>query len=203
MNLDDNELNNNEFNNNEQLADQWLDAALKQYSSAEPRLGLEERLLRNLHANPVKKVSWHVWIAGATAVAAILLLAAAFVIQGHPKPAETMSEGVAQPGAHPSIAEVRKPVTLGHFENGTSVTLSKSRHRPTTHARSQTKVQQRWPSQFPSPQPLSEQEQLLAQYVNQRPKEARLLAHATTELLEREMQAFENQRPILKNSTPE
>lgn len=203
MNLDDHELGNKALDNKERLADQWLEAVLKQYSAAEPRSGLEERLLRNLHANPVKKASGHAWFIGATAVAAILLLAAAFMIEGHHKPAETVSEGVAQRTIHPSIAEVRKPGALGHFENGVSVTLGKSRNRATTQTRSQSKAQPQWPSQFPSPQPLSEQEQLLAQYVNEKPKEAQRLARATTELLEQEMQAFENQPPILKNSMPE
>lgn len=206
MNLDDNKFNNNEFsdhkfNDNERLADQWLDVALKQYSSSEARLGLEERLLRNLRAEPASKLSWRAWAAGASVVAAILLLAAAFLIEGYHNQAEVMSEG-AQHTIHSSIAEIRKPAALGHFKNDAGVTRSKSFNRP-RQARSQSKAQPQWPSQFPSPQPLSEQEQLLARYVNERPKEARLLARATTELLEREMQAFEKSTPILKNSAPE
>ena len=35
---------------NDQSAERWLDAALKQYGEAEPRPGLENRMLANLQA---------------------------------------------------------------------------------------------------------------------------------------------------------
>jgi hypothetical protein len=45
---------------------------------------------------------------------------------------------------------------------------------------------------------LSEQEEILARYVRERPEEARLVAHAQAELLQRDLLEFEKQ-----NGAPE
>jgi hypothetical protein len=46
--------------------------------------------------------------------------------------------------------------------------------------------------QFPSPRPLSEQEEMLARYVQEETQEAKLVAKAQTEMLKKESLEFEN-----------
>jgi len=55
--------------------------------------------------------------------------------------------------------------------------------------------------QFPSPEPLSPQEQMLARYVEQFPREAVLLARAQTELFQRE--ASEREASPADRMTPD
>jgi hypothetical protein len=59
----------------EHAADQWLDSALSQYGNAEPRTGLESRVLANLQAERNRMASrrpWW-WAVGAVAAAAAIV----------------------------------------------------------------------------------------------------------------------------------
>jgi prefoldin subunit 5 len=54
--------------------------------------------------------------------------------------------------------------------------------------------------QFPSPQPLSEQEQMLARYVEELPSEAKQIAQAQTELARHDEIEFEKQGQLANPS---
>jgi hypothetical protein len=53
--------------------------------------------------------------------------------------------------------------------------------------------------QFPSPAPLSEQEEMLVRYIRERPHEAALIARAQAELLKQDLQQF---APLLSAGPP-
>src|SRR5256885_17161779 len=71
---------NHEPESNRDKIDQILDASLANYNrAAEPRAGLEDRILANLRTQPVPAasgwLSWQWLTGGAVAVAAVVLLA--------------------------------------------------------------------------------------------------------------------------------
>ncbi len=63
-------------NNREHDVEQWLDSALSQYGNAEPRTGLESRVLANLRAERNRNASrWRwCWAAGTAAALALILV---------------------------------------------------------------------------------------------------------------------------------
>src|SRR5512147_231607 len=69
-----------ENNERDRKLDQWLDEALSQYSAAEPRLGLEQRVLNRLRAEEQARAKrWNLWrwMPALTAVAAAVVVAVA------------------------------------------------------------------------------------------------------------------------------
>jgi hypothetical protein len=159
--------------------DRELDAALAKYALAEPRAGLEERVLASLrarrkHAAP----GWLRWTAAAAFAATMILVVASLTgkmgqrvlgIAEHPAPVmaqKIVPSGVEVADLHPT--GVRKPTV-------------RVAHRPPTMVVSVPRLEQ-----FPSPQPLSEQEAILARYVSRYPEHAALIAQARTEELRRD-----------------
>lgn len=66
-----------ENNERDRKLDQWLDEALSQYSAAEPRLGLEQRVLASVHAEEhiqAGRKSWWRWMPAFAAIAAVLIV---------------------------------------------------------------------------------------------------------------------------------
>lgn len=66
-----------ENNERDRKLDQWLDEALSQYSAAEPRLGLEQRVLANVAAEEKARSSrrgWWRWMPAFAAIAAVLVV---------------------------------------------------------------------------------------------------------------------------------
>jgi len=57
--------------------DRWLDVALRERANAEPRSGLEERVLARLAAHPPRRAfaSWQAWVAAAAIFVIVLTLA--------------------------------------------------------------------------------------------------------------------------------
>jgi hypothetical protein len=165
----------------ERLADQWLDGALKQYGEAEPRAGLEGRVLASVRANDQQFAVWWQWPVGA-AVAVLVLAAIIFVGRWHGHATQDVTAN------QPSIPIQAHPLNPASSGANISAKVRKS----------QRKILARLPDvdvprldQFPSPQPLSEQEKMLAHYVQARPEEARLLAQAQAELSRRDLLEFD------------
>lgn len=167
----------------EQLADKWLDAALKQYGDAEPRAGLESRILARVRATDQQFAFRWQWPVGA-AVAALLV--AAIILVGRWHGQATLDAAANRPSI-PIQAHPLNPASSA------ANNLTKAR-------RAQRRVVARRPEadaprldQFPSPQPLSKQEEMLATYVTQFPHEAVMVARAQTEIRkqgELEMQKY-------------
>jgi hypothetical protein len=161
----------------------WLDAALRQYGEAEPRPGLEERILANVRAEQGRSVAWTWWPWTAVALAAIAIVVAGPLAW---RSGKTGTNSVAHNPltATPSGTQV----TNSGSENQAppEVRVPAKKHTPlNSHSPARVAASPRL-EQFPSPQPLSEQETILASYVAQFQEQAVLVARARTQELQRD-----------------
>jgi hypothetical protein len=184
--------------------DQWLDRALREYGKAEPRRGLEGRILANLAiaerevelrstgqpraAVPTfGRLRWRFGFAGLAAGATIVI--AIWVGSGlrdHGK--KTVSTSVPDAvdhnrgGALPPIPHAANPNHKAAVTQRNSIRVEAASALPRL-------------DQFPSQRPLSEQEQLLKTYVSQFPKEAAVIA-GEQEQREKELEGlYSDNRP--------
>jgi hypothetical protein len=162
--------------------DRLLDAALKKYSSVEPRRGLEDRVLANLRVEQKTAPARTWWRWGLAVLTAIVVVAIALafrsekppkphVVQQAPAPARTPDAPETQIASHEAKAPSMRPVrprTIGRR-------VAAARATPVPKL-----------DQFPSPQPLSEEETILAGYIKQDPQHAALLAEARMDSLRRD-----------------
>jgi hypothetical protein len=167
--------------------DRDLNAALARFAAAEPRKGLEERILATVRAKQQRFAtrSWWRWPVLATLAAALVVsvsvawksvkrqqttVAHSSAAKHNTRHTETrITDNVAgSPIRHEKAASEmrRKPNAIGHRA---------------TIVVSAVKL-----DQFPSPLPLSEQEKILARYVTKYPEHAALIAQARTEELRRD-----------------
>jgi len=187
-----------ELNDKDPILDNLLDSGLKHYSQVLPRTGLETRVLANLRAEQENQVArpWPWWPTAVTVALCALAAGALFMIRKpnnspelgiHRSPAETAGQGQHGPAAtNPAPA----PTLSAGSKRGTSV---RSRRQVVPIS-----IEPRL-EQFPSPAPLSEQEELLVRYIRERPHEAALLARAQAELLKQDLQQF---APLLSAGPP-
>lgn len=151
--------------------DAWLDRALRQYGDAEPRAGLERRILANLESVPCTagvNRGWAWWF-GAAALAACLGLA--FWI------------GSTNFAKKPVANATPAPTPAVNVERAYRAQPSVPAAHVVAHHASRRAVQPRVTKDpclatFPSPRPLSEQEQLLVSYAERFPQEAVMVAQA-------------------------
>jgi hypothetical protein len=171
--------------------DRILDAALAKYAAAEPRVGIEGRVLATLRAEGTRltKPAWWRWsvIAALAAVIVVVLALASRsgkrfhpVVANHPLPAEPAAKENPQIATNGDGKEVRPQKRSAR--RGKSVRRSQPEiviaANPGSPKLSSPKL-----DQFPSPQPLSEQEKILANYIAQYPEHAALIAQLRTEAL--------------------
>ena len=174
--------NHDDIRNERDDLDRTLDTALAKYASVEPRPGMEERILANLRSADATPAYHTWWRWGLAAAVAAVLLAVTFAWR-------------SRTPSHPAIAN--QPTSTEHrkAEQATEVThrdgnaiprLPHSAHK--THALGSSPAVTAVPKldQFPSPHPLSEQEQILASYVAQFHDEAVIVARVRTEALKRD-----------------
>jgi len=190
--------------------DRELDAALAKYAAVEPRTGLEERVLANLRAERARvpdRAWWHWGLAGAVAAVVVVALALAWrsgrpsapVIAHHPPPSPSgATQGPQQPGTR-------------DVANGDGNRVRPREHssiRTASAHRSHAELVAANPKleQFPSPEPLSEQEKILQNYVAKYPEQAVLIARAAREAQHRDelekMQAFASGEPPTDSEEP-
>ena len=164
--------------------DRVLDAALAKYAAGEPRDGLEERVLANLRTEQarVPDRTWWRW-PSTVAIAAVVVVVLALTLRwDKPSPPIAVNHS-STPSAAPK-------------ERGTEIVSNaqKSGLRPVRPSSARTQTMRPSPREvaiarspkldlFPSPQPLSEQEKLLRNYVAENFQQAVLLARARTEAL--------------------
>jgi len=173
-------------NTNQDNLDRELDAALARYAAVEPRPGLEERVLANLRSAPASEAPGHNWWKWSVvaAVAAVIVVAIAMAWRsGRPSNPSVArhSSTATQPEHQPPTQFVSK----GLENNGHSRSLQMRRKRPRSHPPIVAAVAPKL-DQFPSPQPLSEQEQILADYVRQFHNQAVQIARITNEEMQRD-----------------
>jgi hypothetical protein len=175
---------------NNQAAERWLDDALKQYGEAEPRPGLENRVLANLLTEQARLTlyPWYWRPAVAAVMIAVFSIGAFLLNRGSDVTRATISNrpSIALGNSeteHPVASAVRPHVAL----------RQPARSRPgghIAHSSSGPRLEQ-----FPAPAPLSEQEEMLARYVRERRQEATMVARARAELLKHELKPFVEQSP--------
>lgn len=162
--------------------DRALDVALAKYAAVEPRAGLEDRILANLRAKQTQAAprSWWRWgLAGALAALVVVAVAVAWRSSRAAPPVARRPpvEAPAPKQPEPQIAAGNHGTTT-HPRRRNAV-ASHSTHSATVAAVPKLDV-------FPSPQPLTEQEKLLASYVDQFNDEAVVVARVRTEALRAE-----------------
>ena len=142
-----------------------LNAALAKFAAAEPRTGLEERILATLRAEGKRDAtrSGLHWPVVATLAA---LVFSVFIAVRSGKPVQTTA-------AHPRATTQN----TGHAGTQVASNIGGSPIRPHKAVKL---------DQLSSPQPLSEQEKILARYVTKYPEHAALIAQARTEELQRD-----------------
>lgn len=163
------------MNEDRDLLDDVLDRALAAHGRAEPRPGLELRVLAALRSRPPLPW-WKAFLSSRPAWAALGVFAAAgglaaFLLVGTPRPGEIEKPQVA------AVSEPTAPVrTIGTTPAPTPAVPAVTEpdtvpppRRPTTRLASAPRVPRR--ASFPERHPLSEQEQLLLRYVATTPAE--------------------------------
>jgi hypothetical protein len=175
--MNDKAMTNEEF-------DRQLDAALSKFAAVEPRAGLEERVLANLceEQKNASARAWWRWPAIAFVAAGIAVALSLAWRSGRPMPDITLQHAPAT-SDHPGtqIASNRESGSIPpHGAAPERRVKPHAIHRATVVALAHKL------DQFPSPQPLSEQEKILARYVTNYPEHAALIAQARTEELLRD-----------------
>ena len=155
--------------------DQWLSRALHEHGNAEPRIGLQNRILANLAAErgsvAARRRWW--WTLGMAATTAAVVMVLWF-----PHISNNRSK------KHNFASNVTSTSQQTSEEKAHHVSLEplpkRALHRQTLPRVAQVMELAESPklSQFPAPQPLSEQERLLASYVRDFPQEAAMIAQA-------------------------
>lgn len=168
-----------ELDHNQDL-DKLLDSALAEYSSVEPRPGLETRILANVRAaSKTASLPWKWrWLWAGTAAALAILLMVLFA--GRRSVAPAPGDNVVQkklpaeqpnPGTGKSsprrTPEVSGPAPSDQENRVAAQRKMRGRPHPETVA---LKLEPRR-AVFPTPAPLSEQEKLLLSYYAQTPRE--------------------------------
>jgi hypothetical protein len=148
--------------------DDMLDSLLANYSSAEPRPGLETRILASLREAEKKAPQrwWSFKWLWAGAVAAAIIVAAVLINGWHRvEPPTNVVVKTSQPAPSPEIQP--------HAPIAPKETARIHRRKPLAPALPQnaTLALRDRPAVFPTPTPLSEQEKLLLSYVASTPRE--------------------------------
>ena len=161
--------------------DGWLDKALHEYGEAEPRAGLERRVLASIAAQQTTATGWSwpwaFWTVSATVTAGLVIF---LTVDWH-----THQKAI-----------VNSPARLPVVTHTADRQVTTGSHQAPVH-RPRRVRQQPYPlnaaakaepelDQFPSRRPLTEQERMLTEYVAQFPSEAKLVAKEQAEI-EKEM----------------
>ena len=146
----------------ERQLDDLLDSLLSQYASAEPRLGLETRVLATIRqARRTRKVrrmglGWW-WAVGAVTVVMTAAVIAFSFYGERLHPAKKQIQRAAQ--------QRTIPAPKGDFGLGPAI------GRSVKHARRQVHLAEVKKEVFPTPAPLSQQEKLLLRYLAGTPRQ--------------------------------
>ncbi len=164
----------------------WLDTALKQYGKAEPRPGLENRILSNLHAERARQSLRPWWWRPAAAVVAAAVFAAAWLL---PRRNPEVTGKAATPRQATISIENKGPQRPAG-----STVMTRTAPRSPVRSRIRRQIAQPFSvphlDQFPAPSALSEQEEMLVRYVREHRLEATMVARARSELLKQELEQF-------------
>lgn len=167
--------------------DRELDGALAQHATVEPRAGLEQRVLTNLQAEREKIASrsWWRWPLTVALAAAVMIAVGVSLMWRSAKTSPAVS--VVRPPTSVESGGQDGPILAGEVRNPPPL-ISSARRNQTNRDRRRQPTVAAGPKleQFPSPQPMSEQEKILASYIAQYPEHAALIAEARSEALKKD-----------------
>jgi len=148
--------------NKEKQLDDLLNSLLSHYASAEPRPGLETRVLTTIRqARSAREVRWMGlgwwWAVGAATVAMTAAVIAFSFYGGRSHPAKKQIQRAAQ--------QRTIPAPKGDFGLGPAI------GRSVKHPRRQVHLAEVKKEVFPTPAPLSQQEKLLLRYLAGTPRQ--------------------------------
>ncbi|MFI5118046.1 MAG: hypothetical protein ACHP8B_15250 [Terriglobales bacterium] len=164
--------------------DEWLESALRQYGRAEPRAGLESRVLASLQVERTRTAAPKRWwwaVGTVTALAAMVVTVWVWQSRREARPASTA--GITNTTHH--------EVVTTHPAEGYSAKQVTTRRLARGLIRNAAVAASPKMEQFPSPQPLSDQERILMSYVARNPENAALVAQARAEALQRDREEEE------------
>ena len=165
--------------------ERWLDAALARGANVEPRPGLENRVLVTLQVERERLTQpsrwWWVLAVSGTAAAAVIAMWIGLHTR-QPLPDRTSADSTTH---RLNVIRPELPDRPRHVEHARVLARG-----PRPPARSKAVKDATGPrlNQFPSPQPLTDQEQTLSRYVHEFPDRAILVARAQTQLRKQEEQ---------------
>src|SRR5690348_14547619 len=162
----------------DRFVDLLLDSALSNHRAAEPRPGLEARLLERVRAANEESAgakAWKLWIAAAATAVVVAFVAIRMANRPHSPAVETSQASKAVPAPAPEEKLAAKSGASPKAGNGTTVVEPKrvahGDSRPPRHLKDSSRQVEahHWPSQFPTPAPLTAEEKALVQYVRETP----------------------------------
>jgi hypothetical protein len=158
------------MNDKERFVDELLNSALARRQGAEPRAGLESRILERVHTAGERSARRALWISCAATAAAVVMLAVIYMSRRPQGASAIVASHAAIPVLAPpperSMAANSEPVS----KSGTSEIAVQPRRTARREARPRQRIAtHRWPSQFPTPAPLSPEEKALVRYVQETP----------------------------------
>jgi hypothetical protein len=159
--------------------DRALDMALARLATAEPRTGLEERILANLQTERRRAAERPWWRWPAVAALASLTVIALSVAwkSGHPKQNTGVEHSpAAMQSDERAGTQLANNAGIGSIPPRDPVSPRKPQPHPAVHAAVLIPAPKL--DQFPSPQPLSQQEKMLTEYVAEHHRQAVLVARA-------------------------
>jgi hypothetical protein len=166
--------------------DRILDEALAKYVAIEPRDGLEERVLANLQAQKQEAAArgWLTWLGAAVASAGMIIVAVLLMLRTG-RPTHDNGQRSTAPQIKQSVGSAK---IANNDANGQSPAGALRVGRKKPQAVSSKAKFESIPrlDQFPSRQPLSAQEQILAMYVARFHPQAVLLAELRAEEMRRD-----------------
>lgn len=160
--------------------DEMLDSLLASYSSAEPRPGLETRILANLRDAEGREASrgwWGFrWVWAGAALAAMIV--GGVLVRGKrhiaPPPRTVVQSGqpaVQQPVVQPPVIQQPRIQSSVPAAAGARPAIHRRKTLATKAQQNVTLALSQRPAVFPTPTPLSEQERLLLSYYSSTPRE--------------------------------
>ena len=149
--------------------DALLDSLLSRYSAAEPRAGLEKRILANLRqAEEPKRRFWmQPWLLGTAAALAALVLVLAFLRPAQPSHVAPIQ--ARKPETSPQKKDVSVPLPVRRRVSAHTERASATMRKVNDEAQGMPLSSR--PAVFPTPMPLSEQEGFMFLYLANTPKE--------------------------------
>ena len=151
------------------FVDHLLDSALANQRGAEPRAGFEGRILARVRAASRQSRRKVFWLASAATASAVLVFVGIYVARRSHQPAVQPSQTAnAVPAPSPGETLTANSEAAPKASPATSVIEPKriARHQGKPSRQFET---HHWPSQFPTPAPLTPEQKALVRYVQETP----------------------------------